>query len=76
VTHRLAPSFRWAIGTRAQLERVWHAYHVASQPGPKGTATHSTFEILVDPEGKERTIYDSSITTDQLTSDLTKLGAM
>lgn len=76
VTHRLAPTFRWAIGSRAQLARVWHAYHVAAQPGPKGTITHSTFEILVDPQGDERAIYDSSITTDQLTGDLTKLGAM
>jgi protein SCO1 len=76
VTHRLAPSFRWAIGSRAQLARVWHDYHVAAQPGPKGTVTHSTFEILVDPQGRERAIYDSSITTDQLTGDLAKLGAM
>ena len=75
VTHRLAPSFRWAIGSGAQLARVWHAYHVAAQPGPKGTVTHSTFELLVDPQGDERVIYDSSITTDQLTGDLTKLEA-
>jgi protein SCO1 len=75
VTHRLAPSFRWAIGSRAELVRVWHAYHVAAQPGPKGTITHSTFEILVDPQGRERAIYDSSLTTGQLTGDLTKLGA-
>lgn len=75
VTHRLAPSFRWAIGTRAQLERVWRAYHVAAQPGPRGTVTHSTFEILVDPEGKERAIYDSTIEAGQLTGDLEALGA-
>jgi protein SCO1/2 len=74
VTHRLAPSFRWAIGSRAQLSRVWHAYHVASQPGPRGTITHSTFEILVDPQGLERAIYDSSMTTGELTGDLAKLG--
>jgi len=75
VTHRLAPSFRWGIGSRLELARVWHAYHVAARPGPRGTVTHSTFEILVDPKGRERVIYDSSITTDELTSDLTKLGA-
>ena len=74
VTHRLAASFQWAIGSRAQLQRVWHAYHVASQPGPRGTITHSTFEILVDPQGLERAIYDSSLTTDELTGDLAKLG--
>lgn len=74
VTHRLAPTFHWGIGSRARLERVWHAYHVAAQPGPRGTVTHSTFEILVDPEGKERLIYDQSIKASELTSDLLKLG--
>jgi protein SCO1/2 len=74
VTHRLAPSFRWAIGSRAQLEHVWRSYHVAAQPGPRGTISHSTFEILVDPQGRERAIYDSSITTSELTGDLAKLG--
>ena len=75
VTHRLAPTFHWAIGSRAQLARVWRAYHVATQPGPKATVTHSTFEILVDPQGKERLIYDQSLTTRQLTGDLAKLTA-
>lgn len=75
VAHRLAPAFSWALGSRAQLARVWHTYHVAAQPGPRGTVTHSTFEILVDPEGNERLIYDSTITAAQLTADLRALGA-
>jgi protein SCO1 len=75
VTHRLLPAFRYGIGSRAQLERVWHAYHVAAQPGANGTVTHSTFEILIDPQGKERAIYDATMTTAQLTGDLQKLGA-
>jgi protein SCO1/2 len=73
LTHRLAPSFHWAIGTRAQLERVWHSYHVAARPGPRGTVTHSTFEILVDPGGNERALYDSSLKATALTGDLVKL---
>jgi protein SCO1 len=75
VTHRLAPPFRWAIGSRAQLAPVWRAYHVAAQAGPKGTVTHSTFELLVDPKGDERAVYDSSLTTDELVGDLKRLGA-
>jgi protein SCO1 len=71
---RLAPSFRYAIGSRATLARVWHAYHVAAQPGPRGTVTHSTFEILIDPKGEERAVYDSSIKAGELTGDLRKLG--
>jgi protein SCO1/2 len=72
-THRLAPGFRWAIGSRAQLARVWRAYHVAVQPGPRGTVTHSTFEILIDPEGNERVIYDATIKAGELAGDLAKL---
>jgi len=48
---------------------------VAARPGPKGTVTHSTFEILVDPKGEARLIYDATITTAELTGDLAKLGA-
>jgi protein SCO1/2 len=73
VTHRLAPRFRWAIGSQAQLARVWRAYHVAAQPGPRGTVTHSTFEILIDPEGNERVIYDATVTSGELAGDLAKL---
>jgi protein SCO1 len=73
VTHRLAPSFRWAIGSRAQLSRVWLAYHVAARPGPSDTVTHSTFEILIDPEGNERLVYDATIKAGQLAGDLAKL---
>jgi protein SCO1 len=73
VQHRLAPAFRFLIGTQAQLERVWSAYHVAALPGPKGTVTHSTFSMLIDPQGQERVLYDATITTDDLVHDLGEL---
>ncbi|HZP72848.1 MAG TPA: SCO family protein, partial [Gaiellaceae bacterium] len=57
--HRAGPRFRFVIGSRAALARVWKTYHVASQPGPKGTVEHSTFEILVDPTGHERVFFDA-----------------
>ena len=75
VTHRLVPAFRWGIGSRSALARVWHAYHVAAQPGPRGTVTHSTFEILIDPQGKERLLYDATIKASQLAGDLERLQA-
>ena len=75
VTHRLVPVFRWGIGSRAQLARVWRAYHVAAQPGPRGTVTHSTVEILIDPQGNERLLYDATIKASQLAGDLERLGA-
>lgn len=74
ITHRLAPAFHFLTGTSPQLERVWSAYHVAAQPGPRGSVTHSTFEILIDPQGNERLIYDATITTADLVGDLSKLA--
>ena len=71
--HRLRPSFRYLIGSRAQLAPVWRAFHVAAAPGPAGTVSHSTFEILVDPEGKERLIYDSQAAAADFVHDLALL---
>lgn len=71
--HRLRPAFRYLIGSRAQLAPVWRSYHVAAAPGPAGTVSHSTFEILVDPEGKERLIYDSQATAADFVHDLALL---
>jgi protein SCO1/2 len=68
--HRLLPSFHWLVGSRAELRRVWRAYHVAVLPGPKGTITHSTFQLLVDPEGRERLVYDSTAQTAEIVRDL------
>jgi protein SCO1/2 len=73
--HRLLPAFRYLTGSQAQLERVWKAYHVAAQPGPKNTVTHSTFELLVDPQGRERVAYDSTIKTADVVHDLARLEA-
>ena len=74
IEHRLAPAFHFLIGSSSQLERVWASYHVAAQPGPRGSITHSTFEILIDPQGRERLLYDATITTAGLVGDLSKLA--
>jgi protein SCO1/2 len=68
--HRLAPTFHYVIGTRAQLRPVWRAYNVATRPGPSGTVAHSSFELLVDPQGKLRLVYDANVKTAQVVHDL------
>jgi protein SCO1/2 len=73
--HRLVPSFSYLIGSRAMLERVWSAYHVAVQPGPRGTVSHSSFEMLVDPKGMMRLIYDATVKSSDVSGDLAKLEA-
>jgi protein SCO1/2 len=71
--HRLVSSFRYLTGPRSVLQRVWKGFHVAAAPGPNGTVTHSTFEILIDPQGRERLIYDSSVTAAAVEQDLEQL---
>jgi protein SCO1/2 len=71
--HRLVSSFHYLTGSRPALQRVWKGFNVAAAPGPNGTVTHSTFEILIDPQGRERLIYDSSVTAAAVEQDLGKL---
>jgi len=71
--HRLVSSFRYLTGTRAQLQPIWAKFHIASTPGPNGTVSHSAFEILVDPQGRERLLYDSDVTSAAVEHDLTQL---
>ena len=58
---RLLPTFRYLIGTRAELAPVWQAYRIAVLAGPQATVTHSTFQFLIDPQGRERLIYDVDV---------------
>jgi protein SCO1 len=60
--HNLPASFRFVSGTRAALRPVWARYHVAALPGPSGTVSHSTYEILIDPAGRERELFDAKVT--------------
>ena len=71
--HQLVPAFRYLTGTRSELAAVWKKFHIAALSGPKGTVTHSTFEILVDPRGQERLIYDSTVTAGAVVHDLNAL---
>ncbi len=72
-SHHLRSSFRYAIGTRAQLQPVWRAWHVATVPGPSGTVSHTSFEVLVDPRGRERVFYDAQVTAADVLQDLHRL---
>jgi protein SCO1/2 len=71
--HRLVRSFHYLIGSPAELRRVWRAYHVVALSGPRQTVSHSSFELLVDPEGRERLIYDANVKTADVVHDLRAL---
>jgi protein SCO1/2 len=72
--HRLVPEFRYLTGTRAQLGRVWKAYHVAVVENASGsTVGHTTFEVLVDARGVERALYDSHVSAADVVHDVRAL---
>lgn len=68
--HRLAPAFHFLTGTRAELSPVWARYNVASTGGPHATISHSSFEILVDPKGRERIFFDAQIKAADVVRDV------
>ena len=73
--HRLLPQFRYLTGTRKQLAPVWSGFHIAAEPGPNGVVSHSAFELLVDAQGRERALYDSTVRSSDVVHDVRLLLA-
>jgi protein SCO1/2 len=68
--HRLLPQFRYLTGTRKQLAPIWAGFHIAATPGPNGIVSHSAFELLIDPQGRERVLYDSRVQSSDVVHDV------
>jgi protein SCO1 len=71
--HRLLPEFRYLTGSRSQLARVWRRYHVAVQPGKPDTVDHTAYELLVDPQGRGRALYDARVRAADVVHDVRAL---
>ena len=67
--HRLLPQFRYLVGTRAQLAPVWRGFHISVSASPE-EVSHSAYELLVDPKGRGRVLYDAQVTAAQVVHDL------
>jgi protein SCO1 len=75
-SHRLPPSFRYAIGDRRALEPVWRRYFVSAQLGDPRTSTHTAAVWLVDARGRLRGMYPGGapISPADVAHDLRALG--
>lgn len=73
--HRLVPGFRYLIGSRSQLERVWGAYHVAAQPIGANLSEHTAATYLIGVDGRERLLYSSLATPADIEHDIRELLA-
>jgi protein SCO1/2 len=69
----LLPEFRYLIGTRPQLRRVWTAWHVLAVLRKADLVDHIAYTALIDRSGKERVLYDSSVHAVQVVHDLRRL---
>jgi protein SCO1/2 len=65
----LMPQFRYLIGSAAALRPVWKAWQVQTIRAP-GVVDHVTYTALIDPNGKERVLYSSSVRAAQVLHDL------
>ena len=66
----LFPQFRYLIGSRAELRRVWKAWHVLAVASKPDVVDHVAYTALIDTTGKERVLYDSSVHATQVVHDL------
>ena len=69
----LFPPFQYLIGTRAELRRVWKAWHVLAVETKPDLVDHVAYTALIDTNGKERVLYDSSVHATQVVHDLRAL---
>jgi cytochrome oxidase Cu insertion factor (SCO1/SenC/PrrC family) len=54
--HQMMRSWDFLTGSRRQLAAVWHAYHVYVAAS-HGNIDHEPAVYLIDPRGRERTLY-------------------
>ena len=73
--HHLVPAFRYLTGTRAELAPVWKAFHISATAEANDLVSHSSAEFLIDPQGRERLLYDSADTAAAIVHDLSLLEA-
>jgi protein SCO1/2 len=66
----LLPQFRYLIGSRAELRRVWKAWHVLAVETKPDLVDHVAYTALIDTKGKERVLYDASVHATQVVHDL------
>ena len=62
------------LGTQAQLQPVWKAYHIYVQPTPTDV-NHTVALFLIDKSGRQRMVFVDGFDPKALSQDLTTLLA-
>lgn len=66
----LLPQFRYLVGSRAELRRVWAAWHVLAVQDGADLVDHVAYTALVDGSGNERVLYGPQVQAHQVVHDL------
>jgi protein SCO1/2 len=66
----LLPQFRYLVGTAGALRKVWFAWHVQAVQSQPDLVDHVAYTALVDPQGRERVLYGSSVKARAVVHDL------
>jgi protein SCO1 len=79
---KVAPQWRWGVGTGAQLARVWHAFHIEVIATHKKIAgvkvqqvAHTEAAYLIDAQGYQRALFIWPYTARAVTDGLRGLTA-
>ena len=67
--HRLVGTLRYLVGSRANLARVWQDYGIVQVQGSQSVA-HSDVIYLVDRHARARVLLHSTVTAEELATDL------
>jgi protein SCO1/2 len=70
--HNMQDYWHYLIGTSKQLSAVWSGYNIYAQ-AQQSNVNHSMAVYVIDQQGKERTYFDTSFTSQQLTDSLKQL---
>jgi protein SCO1/2 len=68
--HQMLHRWHFLIGTQAQLQPVWSAYHVAVAPGANGSIAHTLGMYVIDQQGRERVYLGGDFGPATLAADL------
>jgi protein SCO1 len=66
----LLPQFLYLVGKPAQLRRTWQAWNVQAVSRSPDLVDHVAYTALVDPQGRQRVLYDSQVKAQQVLHDL------
>jgi protein SCO1/2 len=69
----LLPQFRYLVGSRQELERVWQAYGIVIDPISLDSIDHTGRIIVIDRRGRLRAGFGPSVSTTTVLGDVQKL---